>query len=203
MTTLETRGYDAQDRVMTDTVSGPGTPAQQTLTSYDHDGNVVQKVQPTGDVTYNTYDLADQLLAVEIDPAVVTSATGNSYASYTRDTAGNVTESFDADKRDHRLTYDGDNRVVQNVDTTYGITGTTVMTTVASFDPDGNTVNQTTQTQGPAGAVQTSTNAATFNAADWAITTTDNGFTTAYGYDAAGQRHTQTVLGVSLLSRLY
>ncbi|MDQ2829659.1 MAG: hypothetical protein M3Y74_11485, partial [Chloroflexota bacterium] len=41
VTTRETRGYDAQNHVASDTVSGPGTPAQTTTTSYDHDGNVV------------------------------------------------------------------------------------------------------------------------------------------------------------------
>jgi len=196
VTTLETRGYDAQNHVASDTVGGPGTPAQTTTTSYDHDSNVVQVEQPNGDVTYNTYDLVDQLLGVEIDPATVNGATGNTYESYSYDNAGNVTESFDADKRDHKATLiDGDNRVLQSVDTTYGVTGTTTITTTQGFDPDGNALRTTVQTQGPTGSVQTATGATTVNAADWTATTTDNGQTTAYRYDAAGQRRTETILG--------
>jgi len=196
VTTLETRGYDAQNHVASDTVGGPGTPAQTTTTSYDHDGNVVQVAQPNGDVTYNTYDLADQLLGVEIDPAAVSSATGATYTSDSYDNAGNLTESFDADKRDHKATViDGDSRVLQRVDTTYGVTGTTTITTTQGFDPDGNALRTTVQTQGPTGSVQTTTGATTVNAADWTATTTDNGQTTAYRYDAAGQRRTETILG--------
>jgi len=196
VTTRETRGYDAQNHVASDTVGGPGTPAQTTLTSYDHESNVVQVAQPNGDVTYNTYDLVDQLLGVEIDPAVVTSATGNTYTSDSYDHAGNVSESFDADKRDHKATLiDGDNRVLQSVDTTYGVTGTTTITTTQGFDPDGNALRTTVQTQGPTGPVQTATSATTVNAADWTATTSDNGQTTAYRYDAAGQRRTETILG--------
>ncbi len=196
VTTLETRGYDAQNHVASDTVGGPGTPAQTTLTSYDHDGNVAQVEQPNGDVTYNTDDLVDQLLGVEIDPAAINSTTGYTYAGYSYDNAGNVTESFDADKRDHKATLiDGDNRVLQSVDTTYGVTGTTTITTTQDFDPDGNALRTTVQTQGPDGSVQTATGATTVNAADWTATTTDNGQTTAYGYDAAGQRRSETILG--------
>ncbi len=192
VTTLETRGYDAQNHVIADTVGAPGSPTQTTTTSYDHDGNVAQVEQPNGDVTYNTYDLADQLLGVEIDPAAVTSATGNTYESYSYDHAGTVTESFDADKRDHKATaIDGDNRVLQRVDTTYGVTGTTTQ----GFDLDGNALQTTVQTQGPTGSVQTATSAMTVNPADWTATTTDNGQTTAYRYDAAGQRRTETILG--------
>jgi len=196
VTTLETRGYDAQNRVASDTVGGPGSPAQTTTTSYDHDGNVVHVAQPNGDVTYHTDDLADQLLGVEIDPAAVNSATGYTYAGYSYDNAGNVTEHFDADKRDHKATLiDGDNRVLQRVDTTYGVTGTTTLTTTQGVDPDGNALRTTVQTQGPTGPIQTATGATTVNAAGWTATTTDNGQTTAYGYDAAGQRRSKTILG--------
>jgi len=71
VTQLDTRQYDALNRVMTDTVSGPGSAALVTGTRYDQDGNMAQTQQPNGDVTYNTYDLADQLTTVEIDPAAV------------------------------------------------------------------------------------------------------------------------------------
>ena len=48
MTLAETRQYDALSRVITDTVSGPGSPSLTTATRYDHDGNVYQVVRPVG-----------------------------------------------------------------------------------------------------------------------------------------------------------
>ena len=60
VTQLETRGYDAWDHAITDTMAGPASPALTTPTAYDRDGNVAQTEQPQGDTTYATYDLADQ-----------------------------------------------------------------------------------------------------------------------------------------------
>jgi len=60
VTQLETRGYDAWDHAITDTMAAPASPALTTLTAYDRDGNVAQTEQPQGDTTYATYDLADQ-----------------------------------------------------------------------------------------------------------------------------------------------
>ena len=58
MTLVETRQYDALNRVIT--VSGPGSPSLTTATRYDHDGNVYQVVHPAGDAVVTTYDLADE-----------------------------------------------------------------------------------------------------------------------------------------------
>ncbi len=66
-------------------------------------------------------------------------------------------------------------------------------TTTSQDDPDGNTLAQTVQTRDPSGNVQTFTNSATFDAADNQTSATDNGLTTAYGYDAAGQQRTETI----------
>jgi len=52
---VQTQGYDALNRVITDTVTAPGGPTLTALTAYDKDGNVAQVEQPNGDVTYNTY----------------------------------------------------------------------------------------------------------------------------------------------------
>ncbi len=200
-TTVETRAYDARNEVATDTTSGPGlTTALTTRTYYDGDGNVAQVQQPNGDVTYNTYDFADELRTVEVDPAPVGKggAPGQPRVdSYTYDAAGNQVTHLDADNRTDTTTPDAANRTVQDVATVPGSGGTaatgTVITTTTSFDPDGNTVSWTRQTQTQTGPVQTQTDSATFDAADRQTSSTDNGLTTAYGYDAAGQQRTHTI----------
>ncbi len=193
---VETMGYDALDRVTTDTVTAPTTGTVTTLTAYDQDGNVAQTQQPNGDVTYNTYDAADRLRTVEIDPQPVGKggANPNKYETYTYDAAGNVAQSTDADNRATTTQYDGDNRAVQSVAVSYPPTGTTTITTGSQYDPDGRTLRQTTQTVDSTtpGQTQTSTVANTYNAADWETSTTSDGLTTNYGYDAAGQQTTES-----------
>jgi len=79
-------------------------------------------------VVYNVYDAADQLQAVEIDPAPLTkaqAATHPSYEAYGYDAAGNQTVALDADNRTTTTQYDGDNRAVQSVAVSYPPTGTT------------------------------------------------------------------------------
>ncbi len=201
--TLNQLGYDALNRVITATVytntaSIPGS-AQTTLTRYDLDGNVAQTQQPNGDVVYNVYDAADRLTTVEIDPAPLTkgqAATHPSYEAYGYDAAGNQTVAQDADNRATTTQYDGDNRATQSVAASTAPTGTTTITTTMGYDPDGNTARQTTQTVDSTtpGQVQTHTLTSTYNAADWETSTSDDGYTTAYGYDAAGQRRTETII---------
>ncbi len=194
VTQLETRGYDAWNRAITDTVSGPGSPSLTTLTAYDLDGNVKQTEQPQGDTTYNAYDLADQLSEQFIYPHPVTTLGANdaaySYDSYDR--AGNVTLSIDADGRSTTTTLDGADRTVQEASRTAD--GATVITTTNSFDPNGAMVFWTRKTQSPGASVGTQTNSARFDAADRQISTTDNGLTTRYGYDAAGRLRTHTIV---------
>jgi RHS repeat-associated protein len=187
---VDTLHYDALNEVVTKTVSGPGTLAQTTQTSYDHDGNVVQVQQPNGDVTYASHDLADQRAALEIDPAPVADATGSTQQTAAFDNAGNRSASVDFDNREHATTFDGDNRAVQSADSLSNQSGTTTITTTEGFDPDGNVLSQSMQTAG-----QTHTYTATVNAADWRGSTSDDGLLTAYGYDGAGRLRTQTVLG--------
>jgi len=144
---VETRGYDALNRAITDTVTGPVGPALTTITRYDHDGNLYQTQQPNGDVTLNTYDLAGQLLTEEIDPAAVTGPTHATQQTFTYDAAGNRVGSYDFAGRSQTTTYDGEGRTVQSVGITTPPTGTTTITTMLSFDPDGNPVRRVTQTQ--------------------------------------------------------
>jgi RHS repeat-associated protein len=188
-TQVDTRHYDALNQVVTDTLSGPGTPAHTTQTSYDHDGNVVQVQQPAGDVTYASHDLADQQTALEIDPAPVNAATGATQETASYDTAGNRNARVDFDTRDHATTFDADNRAAQSTDSLANQAGSTTITTTAGFDPDGNVLSQSMQTAG-----QTHTYTATFNAADWRTSTSDDGLLTAYGYDGAGQMRTRSIL---------
>src|SRR5207249_7369162 len=57
---IESRQYDAQNEVITDTVSGPATGAQTSSSAYDHDGQVEDVQAPTGDVTFNEYDRSEE-----------------------------------------------------------------------------------------------------------------------------------------------
>jgi YD repeat-containing protein len=190
---VETQQYDALNRAITDTVAGPnGASPQTTTTRYDPDGNVYQINQPNGTTTVDTYDLADDLVTSETDGAPVLTPTHQDQSVYRYDAAGNQVETVDPNGRDTVTTVDGDSRAVGEVSTAPGVTGTTTMTTTTGYDPDGNTLAQTVQTRDPSGNVQTFTNSATYNAADWQTSTTDNGVTTQYGYDAAGQQRTQT-----------
>jgi len=191
---VETMGYDALDRVTTDTVTAPTTGTVTTLTAYDQDGNVAQTQQPNGDVTYNTYDAADRLRTVEIDPQPVGKggANPNKYETYTYDAAGNVAQSTDADNRTTTTQYDGDNRPVQSVDTSAGPSGVTTITTASGYDPNGNTVSRTTTTQKPDWTSETHTATSAYNAADQPTGTSDDGLATSYGYDAADQIRTET-----------
>jgi len=69
-------------------------------------------------------------------------------------------------------------------------TGTTTITTTLGYDPDGNTLLQTTQTSDSTspGQTQTSTVSTTYNAADWETSSSVDGLITSYTYDAAGQQ---------------
>jgi len=195
--TLEQMGYDALNRAITSTVytntaSIPGS-ALTTLTRYDQDGNVAQTVQPNGDVVYNVYDAADRLTNVEIDPAPLSkaqAATHPSYEAYSYDPAGNQTQFTDADNRTTTTQYDGGNRAVQDVAASTAPTGTTTITTTSQYDPDGNTLRQTTQTVDSTspGQVQTHTTTSSYNAANWETSSAVDGLTTSYTYDAAGQQ---------------
>jgi len=184
---VETRGYDALNRAITDTIGAPGTVTGTTLTAYDLDGNVAGTLRPNGDAVYNSYDLADQLTSMEVDAAATRGGAGVVQTAYSYDAAGNRTDAIDFDGRDHTTTYDADNRVTQATDTdSYGAP---TMATTTRYDPDGNVVGQTMQSGG-----QTSTESEAYNAADWLTHETRDGLTTAYGYDAAGRQHTHTVI---------
>jgi len=195
---VETRSYDGRNEVATNTTSGPGlaTPLT-TQTNYDGDGNVAQVQQPNGDTVYNLYDLTDLLTSTQTDPSPVSKGaaqTAPKYETYAYDAAGNQISHTDADNRADSTTLDAATCTVQDVATVPGPTGTTTITTTTSFDPDGNTVSWTRQTQTQGGAVQTQTDSATYDAADRQTSSTDNGLVTRYGYDAAGQQRSHTIV---------
>ncbi len=197
VTQVETRGYDAWNHTITDTVGGApgsGAPSLTTLTAYDLDGNVAQTEQPNGNTTYHSYDLADQLMEQLLYPHPVGAPGANdaAYSAYGYDQAGNVTVSIDADGRSTTTTLDGDNRTVQ--DTSVSSDGATVITTTMGYDPDGNTLRQVQQTQQSTRPVQTHTITNTYNTADWETATSDDGLVTGYGYDAAGRQRSHTIM---------
>jgi YD repeat-containing protein len=110
-----------------------------------------------------------------------------------------VVAQTDADQRLTTLSYDGDNRLGQSVAFTNG----TTLTTTVGYDPDGNALTQTVQTQMGTGPVSTRVSTTTVNAADWPTSTGDGPATgaplvTAYQYDGAGQQRSQSVLTTTL-----
>jgi len=187
---VETRLYDALNRVTADSVTGPGSPPTTltTLTAYTRDGQTAVTKQPNTDTTTTAYDLADEALSTTL----LSNGTTTTEATYSYDGAGNATTTTDADGRTITAVYDPSNRLSQSVATGGG---TTTVTTAMAYDPDGNTVAETAQTTDSAhpGQVQVATHAATYDAGDRQATTTDNGLTTVYGYDAAGQQRVATV----------
>jgi len=188
---VETRIYDALNRVTSDSVTGPGSPPPTltTLTAYTRNGQTAVTQQPNGDTTTTGYDLADEALSTTL---LSNGTTTTTEATYTYDGAGNQATSTDADGRIVSTVYDPDNRVAQ---TTATGGGTVTVATTLGYDPDGNTVAQTAQTTDSAhpGQVQVTTRVATYDAEDQQATITDNGLTTVYGYDAQGQQRMETV----------
>ncbi len=131
-------------------------------------------------------------MGVDFDSALIDkmAATHPSYEAYGYDAAGNQTVAVDADNRMATTQYDGDNRMVQSVAASAAPTGTTTITTTTGYNPNGNSVAQTTRTSDSTlpGLVQTHAITSAYNAADWETSTSDDGYTTNYGYDAAGQQ---------------
>jgi len=187
---VETRIYDALNRVTSDSVTGPGSPPTTltTLTAYTRNGQTAVTQQPNGDTTTTSYDLADEALSTML----LSNGTTTTEGTYGYDGAGNQNTSTDTDGRTVSTVYDPANRVTQ---TTATGGGTVTVATTMGYDPDGNTVAQTAQTTDSAhpGQAQVATHAATYDAGDRVATETDNGLTTVYGYDAQGQQRVATV----------
>jgi len=197
--TVDRRTYDGLNQLVTDTVGGSGeltaTAPQTTTSSYDHDGNLVQAQAPNGDVTYRTYDYADQPRAVTVYPSGALAPVSNSPSAasqtFALDPAGHLTDQLDFNQRDHAYTLDGAGRVTQRVDSYSGQTLTAITTTVGD-DPNGNVRALSRQADGGSG---TQPSTATYNALDWLTSQNDGQGATAYGYDAAGHPRTQSLLG--------
>jgi len=196
---VEVRTYDGLNQLVTAIVGGTGeltaTAAQTTTYSYDHDGNLVQAQAPNGDVTYRTYDYADQPRAVTVYPsgalAPVTNAPPAASQTFALDPAGHLTDQLDFTQRDHSYTLDGAGRTTQRVDSYSGQTLTAITTTVG-YDPNGNVRALSRQADGVSG---TQSSTATYNALDWLTSQDDGQGATTYGYDAAGRPRTQSLLG--------
>ncbi len=186
----QTSVYDALNRVVSTSVTGAGTPPTTltTLTAYTPDGQTAVVQQPNGEQTTTSYDLADEVTSV----VLLSNGTTTTEDTYGYDAAGNQATHTDADGRTTTTVYDPAGRVTQTM-AAGGSTLTTATTTV--YDPNGNSVAETVQTTDSAhpGQTQTATHAATYDAEDRQTTETDNGLTTAYTYDAAGQQRGQSV----------
>jgi len=190
--TVEQRGYDALNRVVTDGVQGTGgvgpTAPQTSTIIYDKDGNVLQRVSPAGSLTNNTYDMADRLASTAIytDPTLSPLA----QQSVVLDPADNPVAAMDLQGHDHHALVDGANRVSQATDCAQYCGGIAPIVTTPGYDPDGN-VLALTQTVGSA----MTTTTAGYNTLDWLTSQNDGQGTTVYGYDAAGRLRTQSLLG--------
>lgn len=142
---VETRHYDALDEPITDTVAGSGemTPTAPitTITTYDLDGNVVERVAPNGDVTYNTTDNADRLKQAQVYAAgAPINGSGIAGAAYLLDQANNPKDTFDYQQYDHTGTFDAASRLSQRLECPQAclLPRSTPITTTLSYDPDGN-----------------------------------------------------------------
>ena len=126
-------------------------------------------------------------------------ATTLSYESYGYDAAGNQATLTDADGRTTTTTYDGDNRVLRSVATSTDDRGTTTITSVSQYDPNGNQTGTTTTTQQPAGGTETHTIGSTYDTNDTLVASGTDGLRTAYGHDPSGDARVETILGGSAL----
>ncbi len=190
--TLQTAGYDALNRPVTQTVQGGMsdlTPPYTTTISYDSDGNVALQAASGGTMIASQYDLADRLLTT----AVYTDATDSPVAArgVAFDAADNIATSTDFNERAYAANYDGDNRLAWATACLMPCPSASPITTSLAYDPDGNT-RVLTRTVGAAAPV---VSRATYNAADWLTSQDDGQGPTSYGYDAAGRLQAQTLLG--------
>ncbi|MDR3662242.1 MAG: hypothetical protein P4L86_17990, partial [Mycobacterium sp.] len=180
-TRTEARTYDALSELSTDAISGPSTTAQTTTYSYDLHGNLVRQAHANGDVTFTSYDLANDATSGERDPNNALLPTHSSQETLSQDQAANTNKASDWDSRATQLTIDPAGRVTQG---TNSLGGATISTT-STFDPNGNAL-----TLGETAGSTSSTASFSYNAANWATSSTDNSLTTSYGYDAAGRLRT-------------
>jgi len=196
--TVAQRVYDALNRVAASGVGGSGevTPTlpQTTTTNYDPDGNVAQVGDPNGNLSVYAYDLADQAAGVTIYPANAGAPIASQ--SLTLDPAGEVTGALDFNDRFHGTAYDGAGRATLRQDCWQACpaTGPAPLATSPIYDPDGNVVGLTRQENG----ATTAQSAMVYNAAGWLTSQADRADGsdgTSYGYDAAGQLRTQSLLG--------
>lgn len=112
--------YDLNNRVVTDTLD-PGDLALVTRYGYDAVGNATSITDPKGYVTTNIYDNNDRLVETR-RPAVQIYTVDNGFETITPtvtkayDAAGNETQSVDANGYVTTSFYDGNNRLVAQLD---------------------------------------------------------------------------------------
>ncbi len=187
--TVETRTYDALNRLLTvKTTDGSSTIVGYTYT-LDADGRRVQVVEATGRTVNYTYDNDGRLTQEKItnDPS------GDNWTyTYTYDLAGNRLSLNDNGPNNDSLsyTYDADGRL-SDVSGTTGTNGDSIDTTY-TYDANGSMLTSTTTIN----SVQTSQTTYTWDLEGRmiaAVTTGTGAVSATYTYDDNGDRTSQTV----------
>ena len=93
---VEMRTYNALNLPETDSVANAGNAALTSTLSYSLAGNLVREQHPNGDVTFNNYDLVDQLVAREIDRGNPNTPSGAHRETFGYDKVGNPTQEANA-----------------------------------------------------------------------------------------------------------
>ena len=165
--------YDANGRMLTHTVARlvDGLPVTETTSfTYNANGQITSKTDPSGGQTTFAYNAAGQLTAT-------TDENGNE-TTFTRDKRGNATRKDYADGTFEAFTYDEQGRLTAALDRL-------ARTTFFELDARGNLV----KTIYPGGGTVENT----YDAADRLLTTKDQlGRVTTYTYDAVGRVLTKT-----------
>ena len=186
-TSIVARTFNAANQLATQILSGQNLATPLTTTySYDLRGNLVRQQQPAGNVTFWGYDLADQLVADELDPNSPNLPSHAHQETFGYDAAGLRVAATDFGGKLTQASYDGDGRQIGQVD---GSGGPAPITSAASFDPSGNLAGQTEQ-QGAA----TRGFSGSYNPADWPKSGTNDGLTTTATGSGGGDVLGQTIL---------
>ncbi|WP_352230386.1 RHS repeat-associated core domain-containing protein [Kitasatospora phosalacinea] len=164
--------YTYNDRGALLTAAGPGGTSAY---SYDADGNMTARTDATGTTAY-TYNTADQLLSTA-DPLTGTTV------GYDYDGAGRLKTTRYGTTGGTTRTYGYDQAGRMATDTLKNPSGATVSSIAYTFDANDRTTGKTTT--GTAGAAQ---NTYAYDLAGRLTSWTTGSTTTAYTWDAAGNR---------------
>ena len=126
--------YDGEYNLLSETSGIKGADSSQAATtqySYDIYGNILQKIDPVGRTTTNTYDLRNRLTSTEVDNLITT---------YEYDAAGNKTKVIHPDGNMETWSYNSLNKKITHTDeanntTRYTYTADGLLEWI--YDPEG------------------------------------------------------------------